>query len=104
MIRSAEDWRTIIAANPLAAEAQRAPQRLLLFCLKASPTEGAQARLDGACRGGEIARLSGREAFIFYPDGQGASRLAGAAIDRALGGRATGRNWNTVLKLATLSS
>jgi uncharacterized protein (DUF1697 family) len=56
----------------------------------------------GAIPGGERARVVGREAFIVYPDGIANSRLIGAALDKALGARGTGRNWNTVVKLAAL--
>jgi uncharacterized protein (DUF1697 family) len=37
-----------------------------------------------------------------FPDGQGRSRLTPAIIERHLG-TGTARNWNTVLKLATLA-
>ena len=47
--------------------------------------------------------MVGREAFIVYPDGIAGVRLIGAALDKALGVRGTGRNWNTVAKLATLA-
>jgi uncharacterized protein (DUF1697 family) len=39
---------------------------------------------------------------VVYPDGIGASRLTTALIERTLGTAGTGRNWNTVLKLAAL--
>ena len=35
--------------------------------------------------------------------GIGRSRLTNTLIERKLGTRATGRNWNTVLKLAALA-
>ena len=44
----------------------------------------------------------GRHAYIVYPDGIGRSRLTNKLIDSKLGTRGTGRNWNTVLKLADL--
>lgn len=37
-----------------------------------------------------------------YPDGVGRSKLTNAVIEKALGTRTTGRNWNTVLKLQKL--
>jgi uncharacterized protein (DUF1697 family) len=47
-----------------------------------------------------VVKAQGRQAYIIYPDGIGHSRVTGALIDRKLGTAGTGRNWNTVLKLA----
>lgn len=47
--------------------------------------------------------MQGRHAYIVYPDGIGRSKLTTALIEKHLGTRVTGRNWNTVRKLATLS-
>jgi len=41
-------------------------------------------------------RGEGRQAYIVYPDSVGRSRLTAALIEKKLGTRATGRNWNTV--------
>ena len=41
-------------------------------------------------------------AYIVYPNGIGRSRLTNTLIERTLGTRGTGRNWNTVLKLGGL--
>jgi uncharacterized protein (DUF1697 family) len=38
-----------------------------------------------------------------YPDGIGRSRLTNRVIETKLDTRGTGRNWNTVLKLAELA-
>ena len=39
---------------------------------------------------------------MIYPEGMGKSKLTNALIERKLGVAGTARNWNTVLKLATL--
>jgi uncharacterized protein (DUF1697 family) len=41
--------------------------------------------------------------YTVYPDGIGRSRLTNKMIEKKLGTRATGRNWNTVLKLGALT-
>ena len=53
--------------------------------------------------GREIVKAKGHQAYIVYPDGQGRSRLTTLMIEKKLGTRATGRNWNTVLKLQALA-
>ena len=47
-------------------------------------------------------RADGRHADVTYPEGMGGSRLGGTLIESKLRTRGTGRNWNTVLKLAAL--
>jgi uncharacterized protein (DUF1697 family) len=74
------------------------------MCLKASPPADRVAALQAAIRGREVVRAAGRHAYIVYPDGIGTSRLTVALIERKLGTRGTGRNWNTVLRLADVLS
>lgn len=101
-VRTAKEWSAVLAANPFTAEAKRDPGHLLVFALKDAP-ERAQARaLDEAIQGREVARVVGRQAYIVYPDGVGRSRLTIALIERKLGTRATGRNWNTAMKLGAM--
>jgi uncharacterized protein (DUF1697 family) len=102
-VRSAEDWRSIIAKNPFPAEAKRDPARLIMFCLKTAPGAKAFTALQAAIKGPERVVGVGRHAYIYYPDGQGRSKLTVTMIDKAIGA-GTGRNWNTVLKLAALTA
>jgi len=102
-VRSAEDWKALIAANPFPDEARNDPGRLLMLCLKAAPGRSAVTALQDAIVGREIVKAKGPQAYIVYPDGQGRSRLTTVLIEKKLGTRATGRNWNTVLKLNALA-
>ncbi|HLI65059.1 MAG TPA: DUF1697 domain-containing protein [Caulobacteraceae bacterium] len=102
MVRSAAEWRALIAANPFAGAARDDPSHLLVAPLKAKPAVGAAERLSAAIKGRERAAVVGREAYLVYPDGIGRSKLTMPVLERALGVRATGRNWNTVLKLAAM--
>ena len=81
------------------AEAKREPARLLMVVLKSAPTAGAAAALRAAIPGRERIELVGRHLYAFYPDGMGVSKLALPLIEKRIGARGTGRNWNTVLKL-----
>jgi len=103
-VRTAAEWKAVIAANPFPDEAKRDPGRLIVMALKDAPARGAVAALQSAIKGREVVRAKGREAFITYPDGQGRSKLTNALIEQKLGTRGTARNWNTVLKLAVLAS
>lgn len=101
-VRSAEEWEAIVARNPFPEEAKRDPGHLLLLCLKGAVTGAAVTELERSIRDREVVRGAGREVYLFYPDGVGRSRLTAATIEKKLGTRGTGRNWNTVLKLGAL--
>ena len=102
-VRNATEWKAVIAANPFPEEAKRDPARLVMMCLKDAPSREAVTALQSAIKGREVVRAKGRQAYVVYPDGQGESRLTIAVIEKKLGTRGTGRNWNTVLKLAALA-
>jgi uncharacterized protein (DUF1697 family) len=102
-VRTAEEWKVVIAENPFRVEAERDPAHLAVMFLKDAPDRDAVESLRAAITGPEIIRAEGRHAYIVYPDGIGRSRLTHALIERKLGTRGTGRNWNTVLKLGTLA-
>jgi uncharacterized protein (DUF1697 family) len=102
LVRSAGEWRAIIANNPFFREAEDDPAHLVLMPLKAAPTRAQMSALEAAIRGRERVCAGGRELYIVYPDGIGRSKLTIAVIERTLATRGTARNWNTVLKLQAL--
>ncbi|HXV64812.1 MAG TPA: DUF1697 domain-containing protein, partial [Vicinamibacteria bacterium] len=103
-VRTAAEWKTVVARNPFPQEAKEDPSHLLVMCLHQRPKAAAVKSLEAAIRGSEVLRVSGREAYIVYPDGVGRSRLTNTLIERKLGTSGTARNWSTVVKLAALAS
>jgi uncharacterized protein (DUF1697 family) len=101
-VRAPEEWKTMIRQNPFRKEAELDPAHLVVMLLKSPPRPEDVAALQEGITGAEVVRAKGRHLYAFYPDGQGRSRLTNAVIERKLG-RCTGRNWNTVLKLALLA-
>jgi uncharacterized protein (DUF1697 family) len=104
IVRTATEWDAIIARNPFADAAKRDPSHLLLMALKGAPTAAAVKALCTSYKGPETIHVAGRDAYLIYPDGIGRSKLTNTLIERHLGVAGTGRNWNTVLKLATLAA
>ena len=99
-VRTADEWRTVIDANPFAAEAKKDPARFVVTCYK-SPLDPAKVKAArAAITGREKLRADGRHLYMTFPDGQGNSKAA-IVVGRMLG-MGTARNWNTVLKLAAL--
>lgn len=102
MVRSAAEWRAIIERNPFPREAKDDPGHLLVMVFKKAPKAADVKALRAAITGREVIEARGGHAYLVYPDGVGRSRLTTALIERTLGTRGTGRNWNTVVKLAGL--
>jgi uncharacterized protein (DUF1697 family) len=102
-IRSAKELTAIVTNNPFRAEAARDPGHLVVMFLKDAPDAKNIEALRAAITGAEILSADGKQLYIVYPDGIGRSRLTNALIERKLGTRGTGRNWNTVLKLDALA-
>jgi uncharacterized protein (DUF1697 family) len=101
-VRTADEWKALVARNPFREEARRDPGHLVVMLLKAAPAAKDVKALQAAITGPEIARADGRHVYIVYPNGIGRSRLTTALIEKTLGTRGTGRNWNTVVKLGAL--
>ena len=103
-LRSPEELRTALTANPFREEAESDPSHLIIHFFDGLPVAGATQTLAAWDRGSERLRLVGANLYIYYPEGLGRSKLTGAILDRALGCSGTARNWNTVNKLAALSA
>jgi len=103
LVRSAPEWRAVVSANPFPREAREAPNHLVVLALKAPPTREGWMALDAAIPGRERVKGIGQQAYIVYTDGIGRSRLTNALIEKHLGSRGTGRNWNTVRKLDAMA-
>jgi uncharacterized protein (DUF1697 family) len=98
MVRSASALDRIIEANPFPDARGGA---LLVVFLKTKPK--VDGPLDTTTYGSERATVRGTELYVHYPDGVGRSKLTGATLDRLVGTPGTGRNWNTVNKLAEMA-
>ena len=101
-VRDAKEWQAIVLGNPFAEEAEKDPSHLVVMCLKAAPKADAVKALKAAVRGREYFEVKGSTLYVVYPDGIGESKFTNAVMDSKLGTRGTGRNWNTVKKIAAL--
>ena len=101
-VRTASEWASLVDANPFPQEAESDPSHLVVLAAKDAPNAAALSALRKAIRGRETVDAVGRQAYVVYPDGIGRSKLTTTVIERHLGTRVTGRNWNTTLKLLAM--
>lgn len=103
LVRTADEWTSIVDRNPFPNESKNDPGRLYAMCLKETPSAKRVKALQAAIQGPEIVRADGRQLYMVYPLGMGMSKLTNVVIEKALETRGTARNWNTVLKLSALT-
>lgn len=101
MVRTPEQWASLIAANPFPEEAAAHPSRTLAMVMKAGIKDGALEACRDLAEGGERVEAGEGVLYFWFPNGQGESAIFKKATPRLLG-MGTGRNWNTVLKLADM--
>ncbi len=102
VFRTVEDLRRVVAHNPFPGRVATEAAKVLVTFLYDDPGEAGRRALRAMTIEPEEVRVEGRELYIYYPAGQGQSKLRMRPIEEALGTPGTGRNWNTVLKLLEL--
>ena len=103
MLRTAAEMRSVVTRNPFAGRNGIEPGKLLVNFLAADPGKDAREKGLAIKIGPEEIHLIGREAYIYFPNGQGRSKFPWPAIERALGTSGTGRNWNSVTKMLEIA-
>ena len=103
MLRTADDLREVVEKNPFAKRSGIEPGKLLVNFLAYDPGKEAREKALAIKIGPEEMHLIGREAYIYFPNGQGRSKFPWPAIERALGTSGTGRNWNSVTKMLEMA-
>ncbi len=95
------EWNDLIACNPFAAAAAKAPTTVHAVLLESTPKAENVNRIRACAVKGEEILVAGDVAYLHTPHGFGTSKMA-ANFDKWIGVTNTARNWNTVLKLAEL--
>ena len=103
IVRTATELEAIIERNPFQDQPTKEPKWQLVLFLATHPTDTALEDIHRAYTGPEELFLSGRELYVYYPNGVGNSKLTLALLEKKLKTAGTGRNWNTVLQLRKLS-
>jgi uncharacterized protein (DUF1697 family) len=94
LVRTAPEIAAVLAANPFPANHN---SKVMAIFLDAPPAADALTTLKNHTK--EELRLGLREIYVYYPDGQGQSRLIIPALKHG-----TARNMNTIAKLAQMAA
>jgi len=99
IVRTGAQLRKVLTANPFLVE-RRPASALHVGFAKTKPTRSAVAALAERDFGRDRAIVVGTDVFLCYPDGQGRSKMSGAALEKVLEVPITVRNWNVTTALA----
>ena len=102
MARTPAQWSGLVAANPFPHEAAAHPSRMVAMVMKDGIKDGVVEACRELAQGGERVEAVDAVLYFWFPNGQGESAIFKKATPRLLG-MGTGRNWNTVLKLADMA-
>jgi len=103
VLRTIAELQEVVARNPFAKRSGIEPGKLLVNFLSGDPGKDAREKALAIKIGTEEMHIVGREAYIYFPNGQGRSKFPWPAIERALGTTGTGRNWNSVTKMLEMA-
>jgi uncharacterized protein (DUF1697 family) len=98
LVRTRRELERVAGTNPFPTK-DVAPTSLHVAFLADRPSAKAVRALDPKRSPPDEFVVRGREIYLRFPGGSARSKLTIDYFERALGTRATARNWNTVLKL-----
>lgn len=108
ILRTHDQLTALIAANPFSKEAAADGSRVAVAFLAGQASPAAEPTLKSIQEKYPARRdryhLAGNHIYFHFPDGAGETKFTGKAVDKAIGVPGTGRNWNTVLKLHSMSA
>jgi uncharacterized protein (DUF1697 family) len=104
ILRSAAELEETIARNPFAKRRDIEPGKLLVLFLANEPNSEGRKKVLAIKTDPEELHMSGREVYIYFPNGMGKTKFPWAKIDKLLGTAGTGRNWNSVNKLLEMAN
>ena len=103
ILRTTDELRQAIAANPFARRRDVEPSKLLITFLSAAPSPDARLTLDKFKDHPEEIHLTGRELYIYFPNGAGKTKLPWSAVEKLLKVTGTARNLNSAVKMLEIA-
>jgi uncharacterized protein (DUF1697 family) len=103
ILRTPSELRDVVARSPFRSRRDIHPSKLLVTFLENHPAAEALEQVRKIKTDPEELHVDGREVYIYFPDGQGRSKLSWVTVEKKLKTSGTGRNWNSVTKLLEIA-
>ena len=101
LIRSREELQVLVSRMPFLGEDET---KMHVTFLRDTPPELPTGEVDRVINGGERYAVSGREVYLFLPNGYGRTKLSNGFFERKFRTSATTRNWRTVKALLEMAN
>lgn len=102
IVRSAADWRQLVAGNPFPKESAADASRVMVRVMRKPVADDVAAALEPYLANGERLKLVAGDLWVHFPHEPSQSKLLGALTPKRLGGAGTSRNWNTIRRLGEM--
>ena len=103
VVKTADEWRALLAANPFSKQAGTAPARVLVWAMReALPDAGLDQLRRRASPDETVVRTACGDIYMWFGGDIDASKLPAGFGLKSLGAVGTNRNWNTVMKITAV--
>ncbi len=96
IMRTREDLEKTVSLNPFASEKNFDPSKMAVLFLDKAPAEDQVARVSGINYQPDRFYISGREIYLYCPNGFGKTRLSTDFFKNKMKLTGTGRGWRSV--------
>ncbi len=103
ILRTPDELRAVITANPFACMDDVNPKALLVAFLAGEIGDAGVATLSALKSSTEHLHCGARELYLYLPGGIADSKIANALTEKKIGVNVTARNWNTVNALLEMA-
>jgi len=101
--RTLEELKAILSRNPFANEENFDPEKLAVIFLNEKPSELQLGKVRGVSYPPDKFMISGKEIFIYCPNGFGRSKIYTGFFEGKMKVTGTGRNWKTINALIQIA-
>lgn len=103
VVKTADQWRAFIAANPFKTQSRDQPARVLAWAMRDPLPDAGLAQLRRRAGPDErVERTADGDLYMWFGGEIAASKLPSGFGLKALGAVGTNRNWNTVSKITAV--
>jgi uncharacterized protein (DUF1697 family) len=103
MLRTIDEMKNIISVNPFLSEEHFDPSKMAVIFLHDKPSEDQLRKVKNIDYPPDKFFISGREIFIYCPNGFGRTKLYTNFFEKKMDVTGTGRNWNTFTTILSLA-
>lgn len=104
MIRSQKELAGLSSRNPFLKEENFNPSKMAVNFLHEAPSAEGMEKIKDVDYPPDKFKISGREIFVYCPNGFGRTKLYTNFFENKMGVTGTARNWKTVITLAEMAA